>query len=159
MERVKREFADACAEYHKLPNRPLQNETYCAFMETYRVCMKDGNGDGYRIYRTETEEQYLTLVIDEKMWVDACDQMKRNRRRPRNRNVDVGYLDGQLKNNAELKGMINKLAICLSYPSLPICYEDTYEDTRTNGRGCRKVLTIRTSEICCTDSASRDSEG
>lgn len=43
LERVKREFTDACVEYHELPNRPLQYETYCAFMETYRMCMNYGN--------------------------------------------------------------------------------------------------------------------
>ena len=47
LESVKRELADACAAYHKLPTRLLQYETYCAFMETYRMCMKDGNMDAY----------------------------------------------------------------------------------------------------------------
>ena len=90
LERVKREFADASAEYHELPNRLLQYETYCAFMETYRMCMNYGNSDDYRTYRTETEEQYLALVIDERKWAEACDEMKRNRRNHRNRRRGCG---------------------------------------------------------------------
>ena len=75
------------------------------------MCMNYGNTDDYRTYRRETEEEYLTLVIDERKWAEACDEMKMNRRNRRNRDVDVDYLDGQLKNNAELKGMIIKVAI------------------------------------------------
>jgi hypothetical protein len=59
-------------------------------------------------YPTETEEKYLSLVVDENMWTDVCVNMEM---KP---NVDNAYLDGQLKNNTELNGLVIAAVIKLA---------------------------------------------
>jgi hypothetical protein len=102
IQEVEEELHAACVEYHSLPNRLLHYEPYCAFMETYTMCMQ------YRhkpVHPTETEEQYLYLVVDEDMWTEACEKMKIKS------NVDEAYLIDQLKTNTTLKDAVIKLAI------------------------------------------------
>ena len=102
MQTVKDELQLACVSCHKLHTRLLQYETYCAFMETYRMFINDRDVDAYP---TETEETYLFLVVDDIMWTHVCGDMGT---RP---DVDNAYLESQLKNKTEWKGLIIKLAI------------------------------------------------
>ena len=69
MQTVEMELRAACVSYHKLPTRLLDYKPYCAFMKTYRMCMNDR---GKAAYPTETEEKYLPLVVDGKMWTRVC---------------------------------------------------------------------------------------
>ena len=99
---VSRKLQHACVSYHRLHTRLLQYETYCAFMDTYSMCR---NMRGMDAYPTETEEKYLFLAVDEKMWTKLCENMDIVS------DVDKTYFQSQLKNNTELKGYIIKLAI------------------------------------------------
>lgn len=98
---VEWELQLACFDYHQQDKRLLHYETYCAFMETYRMCM---NARDKSARPTETEETYLLLVVDDIMWTHVCGNMET---RP---DIDNSYLESQL-NNTEWKGLIIKLAI------------------------------------------------
>jgi hypothetical protein len=102
MQTVEMELRGACVSYHKLPTRLLDYKPYCAFMETYRMCMNDR---GKAAYPTETEEKYLPLVVDGRMWTQVCAESQE----------EIGfknvYLEHKLKYNAKLKDLVVKLAI------------------------------------------------
>jgi len=102
VQKVETELRTACESYHKGPRRLLRYEPYCAFMETYRMCMNDR---GKPAYPTETEEKYLSIVVDEKMWTEICGHMEIQS------NVDETYFKRQLNENFELKRSVIKLAI------------------------------------------------
>jgi len=95
---VKEELRLACVSYHQLPTRPLDYGTYCAFMETYRMCMDDGDMD---VIPTETEEKYLSIVVGGKKWTEVCAEAK----------IKNAYLEHRLKYNARLKDLVFKLAV------------------------------------------------
>ena len=95
---VKEELRLACVSYHQLPTRPLDYGTYCAFMETYRMCMDDGD---IGVIPTETEEKYLSIVVGGNMWTEVCAEAK----------IKNVYLEHRLKYNAKLKDLVFKLAV------------------------------------------------
>jgi hypothetical protein len=96
--KVKEELRLACVSYHQLPTRPLDYGTYCAFMETYRMCMDDGDMD---VIPTETEEKYLSIVVGGNMWTEVCAEA----------DIKNVYLEHRLKYNAKLKDLVIKLAV------------------------------------------------
>ena len=102
MQKVETELRAACVEYHSLEVHDLHYEPYCAFMDTYRMCMNDR---GKAAYPTETEEKYLPLVVDGKMWTQVCAESQEE---TGFKNV---YLEHKLKYNAKLKDLVVKLAI------------------------------------------------
>jgi hypothetical protein len=95
---VKEELRLACVSYHQLPTRPLDYGTYCAFMETYRMCMDDGD---IGVIPTETEEKYLSIVVGGNMWTEVCAEA----------DIKNVYLEHRLKYNAKLKDLVIKLAV------------------------------------------------
>ena len=101
LQTVKIEFESACEAFHNLRTSRLQYNTYCAFMQTYRMCMNDVNARP-----TETEEQYLTRVVDEVMWQKVCNEIVINGDK-----LDKNQFKSALNNNAPLKGMVIQLAI------------------------------------------------
>jgi hypothetical protein len=96
--KVKEELRLACVSYHQLPTHPLDYGTYCAFMETYRMCMDDGDMD---VIPTETEEKYLSTVVGGNMWTEVCAEA----------DIKNAYLEHRLKYNAKLKDLVIKLAV------------------------------------------------
>ena len=102
MQKVETELRAACVEYHSLEVHDLHYEPYCAFMDTYRMCMNDR---GKPAYPTETVEKYLSLVVDEKMWTRVCAKAREET------GIKSAYLEHKLKYNAKLKDLVVKLAI------------------------------------------------
>jgi len=102
VQKVETELRVACESYHKLPRRLLHYEPYCAFMDTYRMCMNDR---GKPAHPTETEETYLSLVVDEHMWREACARSQEET------GIKNAYLEHKLKYNVKLKDLVVNLAI------------------------------------------------